>query len=48
MINLQTLLIDRHEKAEIRKEREAVLCKLTGAVFGGLFVLIIWLAYLAI
>ena len=48
MINLQTLLIDRREKAEIRKEREAVLCKLAGAVFGVLFVLIVWLAYLAI
>ena len=48
MINLQTLIIDRHEKAEIRKEREAVLCKLAGAAFGVLFVLIVWLAYLAI
>ena len=48
MINLQTLLIDRREKAEIRKEREAVLCKLAGAAFGVLFVLFIYLAYLAL
>ena len=48
MINLQTILIDRREKAEVRKEREAVICKLAGAAFGVLFVLFIYLAYLAI